>query len=796
MKGLRNRLGWKMGLPLSLALLGVMALLSIGDYFWQRSAFLDHLNRHIAEEAWTVAILLRQDRDLAEQQRLLKELAQALDQSEQHEQRHHELFILDRQAVVRASNMESLLGQRMNSAAVLRVLHGDAPFASGIMWHGDHLSFYGVAPMYDDRKPSGFPIGAIHVAEPLHPIQAYLNEFLIQRLLFMTLVTAALILLVNLLVRQMVVAPLRTLIRSMERVHLGDLDAQVPVESTDELAQIDRAFNVMIQAIQKSQRTAEQERNRLSLLCDINRRLASTMDWEEVVNLIVRVPGEIVDAVGCAFTSFDERSGRLVLEGAWGLEDEELLNLEFQLQQLGNRCLTCHPRMARVGKDCPLLLPQIAQTCGAQSILCLHLAQGERTVGFLHVYLPEARPLGPEKVQLLNAVAGEMAVVIAAAQLRARELAMLSGLDHSIHTSLNLQETLEQLLAQIREASRAAQGAIFLLDEETGALSPIAFQGLDVRELDRLRPLALDTVHRREPLLILEASQVAEFPWHQGGPASILSAPLMLDNRVLGVFLLADSRPRAFTHRQITLLSTIAGQIALIVRNSQLYARLESQAILEERTRLAREIHDGIVQTLGYLKLQVARMQKWARGGELERLQVELDRLREVLEDSYAEARDAIVGLRVGLNKGDTLENVLGEYVQSFSARYHLPVELNVVGDSISLQPTVILHLLRIVQEGLTNVRKHAHASHVWITLEYTPEWLTLTLSDDGQGFELQDAHLMQFRGIQFMRERAERVGGQLVIAPHHPQGTTVQVKLPLTTNWEQITHLGVQLPV
>ncbi len=782
MKWIRRRLGWKIGLQLSVVLLLVMMFLSIGDYLWQQRVFLDDLSDHTIEEAWTIATLLQGVETSTERQRFLAALVRNLDRVGGHT-REHELFILDAQGIVQVSTLERMQGRPMDSESIRRVLNGEIPSANGVMLHGDHPSFYSVVPFYAGNETSAIPMGAVHVAEPLQPIQAHLWQFLTQRLLFLALVTGLLIVLINLLINQTVSAPLSSLAGRMERVHHGDLNAQVPIRTSDELGQIGQAFNAMIQAVRESQQAIERERHRLALLYDVSRRLANAADWEEVVDLLVQIPGEVIEAVGCLFVSFDERTGRFSLEGTWGLEEELLADLEYHFQKLDHRlpCLACQPRTAHPGNPCPLLLPQFEEQSNIRSILCLHLAQGEQSVGFLNVYLPSAAPPPPDKMQLLNALATEMAAVVAAAQLRARELTMLSSLEQAFQRPMDLRELLEQILEQVREACRVMQGAVFLWDEEAQHLQPAAFQGIGVEKLQSFHQPAIEALARRAPVVITGLPPQPLERLEQ--PASLVAIPLTLEDAVLGVLLLADPRPQAFTQRQITLLTAIANQTALIVRNSQLYNRLEGQAILEERNRLAREIHDGLVQTLGYLKLQLSRMHNWAQRGDLERLRAETANLRQAVEEAYAEARDAITGLRIGFNPGDTLEHILSEYVQGFAARYQLPIELKVTGSASSLPPTVVLQLLRIVQEGLANIRKHAQASQAWVIVRYERDTLTLLIRDDGQGVNPEVVDRIEYRGLQFMRERAEGLGGKLVILPHHPGGTEVQVTIPL--RWE-----------
>ncbi len=779
MRRLTRRLGWKIGLLLSIVLLLVMTLLSVGDYLWQRSVFLENLEDHIARETWIVSILLRNVDDPVKRQSLIMELARGNDQDEQ-DRSIHEIFILDDQVTVQISSEEKSLGQHMATDSILSVLRDGQGFASGVMQHGDHPSFYGVAPIYPNGDPSASPIGAVHVAEPLQPIQAYLRQFLTQRLLFLGLVTSILIVLVNLLISKTVQSPLRALSRTMKRVHHGDLQTRVPVKSADELGQIGLAFNSMIEAVQESQQVIEKERSRLALMYDISRRLANTMDWEEVMDLLVGIPSKIVDAVACTFLSFDERNGLLNLERAWGLENSHLIDLELELQRLSGSlpCLTCRPRLARASDGCALLPDHLVNRSDAGSILCLHLAQGEQTVGFLNVYLSQTSPPSPEQRQLLDAIAGEMAAVVAAAQLRARELALLTRMEQTVRTPLNLKEMLEQILTQTREASQVKQGAILLINQEKEEMETVVLQGIEPGQLSALQALAFQAVARNEPVLISEPLAPGPARPRDDEPTSVLAVPLVLDGTTLGILLLADQRPGLFAQRQVTLLSAIASQTALIVRNSQLYGQLESHAIFEERNRLAREIHDGLVQTLGFLKLQMARMQGWADKGDIQRLRIEVSNLREVLEEAYADARDAITGLGVDLGQEDSLESILDDYVQSYSARYLLPVELSVEGNGSDLPPTAILHLLRIAQEGLANVRKHAHATQAWIHLLYQDGGLVMTISDDGRGIETQTIQGAASRGLHFMRERAESLGGLLEIHPRHPQGTQVRVTL------------------
>ncbi|RMF03247.1 MAG: GAF domain-containing protein, partial [Chloroflexi bacterium] len=357
-----------------------------------------------------------------------------------------------------------------------------------------------------------------------------------------------------------------------------------------------------------------------------------------------------------------------------------------------------------------------------------------------------------------------------------RQQFVLDSIDQTVRAPLDVREMLEQILTQTRQAGPVAQGAIYLFDAHGEHLQPVTFQGMTLSQVLQLQDVVQQAIAQQKPRYLSELSSEL-LPENFG---SVLAIPLTcVDGSVVGGFLLADPHPNRFSVRQITLLSTIAGQTALIVQNSRLYSQLESQAIVEERSRLSREIHDGLVQTLGYLKMQVARMQGWLAEENTDRVRREMVNLEDVLEEVYAEARDAVVGLRVGVSPGDTLESLLTEYVQSFSARYELPVELTVNGQNPGVPDTTILHLIRITQEGLTNIRRHAKASRAWVQIDYQPTLLTLVIGDDGHGFDPAATAQNGASGVQFMRERAAELSGSLEITTRPGHGTEIRVTVP-----------------
>jgi two-component system nitrate/nitrite sensor histidine kinase NarX len=281
----------------------------------------------------------------------------------------------------------------------------------------------------------------------------------------------------------------------------------------------------------------------------------------------------------------------------------------------------------------------------------------------------------------------------------------------------------------------------------------------------------------REPLLL---GDVSGDPDSTPGLRSLAAAPLVSPERpVLGAILVGNRRARGFHQRQLALLQTVAGQVALVVQNASLMAELEYKTLIQERARLAREIHDGLAQTIGFLKLQAHQLRKHLTDGQVERARQGVDRFYTTLSDAYQDARQAIDGLRVS-----PAEDGLGGWLEQMAAEFQeisgLPVVVKEVDLHVNLPPEIQAQLIRIVQEALSNIRRHARASQVRITCRETGDDLVLEVRDDGDGFAPEDVSSASQYGLRGMRERAELVGADFQVVSRPKEGTTVRVRLPV----------------
>jgi two-component system nitrate/nitrite sensor histidine kinase NarX len=220
--------------------------------------------------------------------------------------------------------------------------------------------------------------------------------------------------------------------------------------------------------------------------------------------------------------------------------------------------------------------------------------------------------------------------------------------------------------------------------------------------------------------------------------------------------------------------------MAVVVRNVDWMAELEFNAVITERTRLAREIHDGLAQTLGYLKIKMAQLKNYAEHGDAIRLADTTDQVIDVLNEAYGEVRASIDGLRT-IPDELGLTGWLRRAVDDFQEHSGLSVQILEPVDLVPLPPEVHAQLIRIVQESLNNIRKHSGATEVQISCKLIDGDLVVEVSDNGEGFDIEDIPGPSQHGLQGMRERAELLGADFQVFSRGGEGTAVRIRLPLT---------------
>jgi len=215
--------------------------------------------------------------------------------------------------------------------------------------------------------------------------------------------------------------------------------------------------------------------------------------------------------------------------------------------------------------------------------------------------------------------------------------------------------------------------------------------------------------------------------------------------------------------------------------NLNIRRRIEREAIIEERRRIGREIHDGVAQSLSYLNLKTKRVSDSISSQKTEQALSELDDIRGVVQDTYEDVREAIDQLTTEI-RNLPLVPVLRDYARQFSVKNAIQVRVNVSRTFPQLSPVAELQLLRIAQEALTNIRRHARATKVEVKFGSDAREVEMTVKDNGQGFNLSDYEESApgYHGLDIIKERAEGFGGKVTISTAPEKGTEVRVSLPI----------------
>ena len=263
----------------------------------------------------------------------------------------------------------------------------------------------------------------------------------------------------------------------------------------------------------------------------------------------------------------------------------------------------------------------------------------------------------------------------------------------------------------------------------------------------------------------------------KAGYESLVSVPIRLQSRLMGEVDLFYRKTLELSKDEEVLLDALASHLASALEGLRASALEREAAVGEERTLLARELHDSIAQSLAFLKIQVQLLRSAADKAQGPQMQVALDELDAGLKESIGDVRELLVHFRTRTNTDD-IEAALQETLQKFRHQTGLHTELTVNGTGLPLPSDVQVQVLHVVQEALSNVRKHAQATSVALRVEKGQFW-TFTVQDNGSGFAPDAVLGSQHVGRHIMQERAQAIGATVHLSSEPGQGTCVQLRLP-----------------
>jgi signal transduction histidine kinase len=299
-----------------------------------------------------------------------------------------------------------------------------------------------------------------------------------------------------------------------------------------------------------------------------------------------------------------------------------------------------------------------------------------------------------------------------------------------------------------------------------GRLVPLAFEGCD--RVDWEASLSGDSLFGEVWSTQQPMTRSTGFNGTPGIWSTVL--PLRIGLRTFGVVAVERRADGAVAPEDLRDCMSIVDEAALRLETALLFSEVRSIATVEERRRLAREIHDGIAQELASLGYVVDDLRARSRGGDLE---LPLRDLRTEITRIISELRLSIFDLRSEVRPNTGLGSALSDYVSSVGTSAPMRVHLELDESPQRLSSESEAELLRIAQESITNARKHANANNLWVACHVDPPYAFLRIEDDGRGLGPRRADSF---GLDIMRERADRIGGRLIVGERPAGGTFVEV--------------------
>jgi len=379
-----------------------------------------------------------------------------------------------------------------------------------------------------------------------------------------------------------------------------------------------------------------------------------------------------------------------------------------------------------------------------------------------------------------------------------RDLEMLYQTTRDLHQTHTPTKAAEEFLSRVVPAVSASAGSIRLLDFERKRTDLVASTGLpaDVQTAEQCSELEACLCGHKDKggegsrpsenpsgqsACFYDARDYGNLPFVTGHPgfARVSVFPILYKSEELGILTLYFSDGIELGENDDSLLRTLCGQLGVSIANSRFAQERSQLAVLQERNLIAQGLHDSIAQTLTFLNLQVQMLDSAYKAGEKEQMEENIRFLTDGVQECYDDVRELLLNFRTKISNKD-----FPEAVTSLLARFEQQTQIEVDtawrDDGPSLNNDEQLQVIFILQESLSNIRKHAQAHHVVVELDNRHDF-TLRIRDDGVGFDtgrlknMSEAHV----GLGIMQERARRINAVLSVESQPHQGTTVTLVLP-----------------
>lgn len=366
---------------------------------------------------------------------------------------------------------------------------------------------------------------------------------------------------------------------------------------------------------------------------------------------------------------------------------------------------------------------------------------------------------------------------------RTRELTAFYDVIREISSHLAIERVLDSVTSKARDVLTSDVAFLCLLDDTGESLTLKAHAGPQEAACGHCvlarHTLASEILGRNDAMICEIGGCQTIAPRYR---ASHLAAPLRVGERTIGALCVGSTQTAMYSQEQVRLLTELANSAAIALENARLYAQAEQVAALEERQRIAADMHDSLAQTLSYIKLKTGRLAELIAAHDAEEALRELDLISAAVESAGQEVRRSIASLRAMVAPERTLQEHITECVMTFADTAPGVAVAVAPGDDqgVILPPDDLTQVLRIVQEALHNACRHARATRVTVrSIRQGPQH-QLVVEDDGCGFDPAQANGTGHFGLSIMQARAARIRGKLVLDSAPGRGTRVILTWPV----------------
>lgn len=371
------------------------------------------------------------------------------------------------------------------------------------------------------------------------------------------------------------------------------------------------------------------------------------------------------------------------------------------------------------------------------------------------------------------------------------ELTILYDMISFLHTCLLPSTATEKFLDKIISLSKADAGFIGFLNENKNALNLICSKGFpeqqstieqcyfsancffDITSLPKHSyPIHIETSEKNTCLIptCIKTSfnHFVIFPiWHN-------------KNEIGHMVLYFKEKENSLSSQNLHLIMTLTQQLAVSIENQQLMAKEKQLAVMEERNLIAQGLHDSIAQSLSFINMQVQMLQKAIDNQDFKNMKQNLSFIQHGIQESYDDIRELLINFRTKICKDD-FETVVKKVVEKFQLQTKIPVKLYNLQKFFFLTQNQQLQIIFILQEALSNIRKHSHCKQTILQFSYHNHF-TMCIKDDGVGFDVETLKVKQQNhiGLSIIKERARKISATIKITSAPNQGTTLELTIPM----------------